>query len=370
MSKRGLTPGFVKRAAHSGGPGPDKHGDFHGLILRVAATGAKTWIWRGTVHGRRRDLGLGGWPYVSLDEARDTAFEYRRLARRGGDPEALRERAGIPTFHNAAIACLDVQKAGWRPGGKQAQIWWSAVQRYALPRLGRRRVDQISIAEVMATILPLAETKPESARRLRQYVSAVFKHSIAKGWRSDDPAGEALTAAMPKNGRTVQHQRALPHGEVAAALATVAATNAYWSTKAAFAFVVHSACRSGEVRLAEWSEIDLEARVWTVPASRTKTEREHRVPLSDGALAILAHARDHATTSGLVFPAARRRPMTDNTMSKLLRENGIAAVPHGLPFFIPRLGRRNRDPARGRGSLSCPQGGECRRKRLCPVDAL
>ena len=328
--QKGLSASFVKRVRHSGRTGPDKYGDFHGLILRVSTTGAKTWLWRGTIHGKRRDLGLGGFPYVTLDEARDTAFEYRRLARRGGDPAALREREGVPTFRDAALATLEVQKAGWRAGGKQAQIWWGAIERHALPRLGRRRVDQVSMAEVMATILPLAETKPESARRLRQYLGAVFKWAMAQGFRQDNPAGEALTAALPKSGRTVQHQRALPHGEVADALATVAATGAYWSTKAAFAFIVHTACRSGEARLAEWHEIDLDAREWRVPANRTKTGREHRVPLTDPALAILAEARDHADTSGLVFPSARGRAMTDNTISKLLRENDIAAVPHGF----------------------------------------
>lgn len=329
-NKRGLTAGFVKRVRHSGRPGPDKYSDFHGLILRVSATGAKTWIWRGTVQGRRRDYGLGGFPYTTLEEARDAAYEHRRQARRGIDPATLRDNAGIPTFRDAALATLEVQKAGWREGGKQTQIWWNAMERHALPRLGRRRVDQISISDILATLLPLAETRPESARRVRQYISAVFKHCIAQGYRDSNPAGEALTAAMPKNGRAVQHQRALPHGEVADALATVAATGAYWSTKAAFAFIVHTACRSGEARLAGWDEIDLEARVWTVPAGRTKTGKEHRVPLSDAALSILAEARAHADSSGLLFPSARGRAMTDNTISKLLRENGIAAVPHGF----------------------------------------
>lgn len=328
---------FVKNVAHSGRKGADKHFDEHGLILRVRASGSKHWIWRGTVRGRRRDLGLGTFPYVSLGEARDKAFEYRRLAKAGEDPAAVHAPAGVaevqpkskaPTFRKAAAAVIDLHRPTWR-NPKSAAQWEASLRDYAYPVLGDMRVDEIGSGDILRALRPIWNAKRETAQRVRQRISAVMKSAIAAGHRPDNPAGDALTAALPKGGRKQLHQRALPYREVGAALEAVRGSNAQTSTKLAFEFLVLTAARSGEVRMMAWDEVDDEDGLWTVPASRMKAGREHRVPLSSRASEILAEAEE-LRENELVFPSARGHRMSDNTISKLLRDLGINAVPHGF----------------------------------------
>ena len=328
---------FVKNVAHSGRKGADKHFDEHGLILRVRASGSKHWIWRGTVRGRRRDLGLGTFPYVSLGEARDKAFEYRRLAKAGEDPAAVHAPAGTaemqpksdaPTFRKAAAAVIDLHRPTWR-SPKSAAQWEASLRDYAYPVLGDMRVDEIGSGDVLRALRPIWNTKRETAQRVRQRISAVMKGAIADGHRLDNPAGDALTAALPKGGQKQRHQRALPHRDVAEALEKVRGSNAQTSTKLAFEFLVLTAARSGEVRLMTWDEVDAGCGLWTVPASRMKAAREHRVPLSGRAKEVLAEA-EKLRENDFVFPSARGRRMSDNTLSKLLRDLGIEAVPHGF----------------------------------------
>ena len=165
---------------------------------------------------------------------------------------------------------------------------------------------------------------------MRQRIGAVMKWAVAEGYRQDNPAGDAIGAALPKNTVHRKHQTALPHAEVGAALATIQASDAYQATKLAFEFLVLTACRSGEVRGAQWQEVDLETATWTIPASRMKARLAHRVPLSERALAILHEARELKDESGLVFPSVTGRALTDSTISKLCRENNIGCVPHGM----------------------------------------
>ena len=150
------------------------------------------------------------------------------------------------------------------------------------------------------------------------------------GHRNDNPAGDAIGAALPKNSGPAKHYRALPQSEVADAIAKVRDSGAGIATKLAIEFLILTAARSGEVRLAEWGEIDLDTATWTVSPERMKTKRAHRVPLSDRALAILTEADDFADASGLVFSSPRGKPLSDATLSKLIRELGIDAVPHGF----------------------------------------
>ena len=156
-----------------------------------------------------------------------------------------------------------------------------------------------------------------------------MKTAIAASHCADNPAVDALTSALPKGGQVQTHQRALPHDQVAQALATERASNAHLSTKLAFEFLVLTAARSGEVRLTTWNEVDLDGRPWTVPAQRMKAQKEHRVPLSVRAAAMLAEAAE-LRDGDLVFPSVTGRPMSDATLSKLIRELAITAVPHGF----------------------------------------
>ena len=320
-----LTAAFVRTVT-----APGKYHDQHGLILRIHHAESKQWIWRGTVRGKVRDFGLGGFPYVTLAEARETAFQYRKLARAGGDPGALRTGRSVPTFHEAAETAIQLHEVGWRDGGKSAKQWRASLEAYAMPRLGRRRVSDINTADVMAVLLPIWNEKRETARRVRQRISTVMRWAVAEGHRHDNPAGEAIGAALPKNGHQRRHQTALPHPDVADAIRKVRESDAYLTTKLALEFVTLTATRSGEVRGARWGEVDLEAATWTVPGGRMKSKREHAVPLSARALEVLEAARHLSDGSGLVFPSPTGRVLSDNTLSKLLRELEIPAVVHGM----------------------------------------
>ncbi len=327
---RSLTSAFVKNVRHSGRNGPDKYGDHHGLLLRVMPTGGKQWIWRGTIRGKRVDLGLGGWPYVSLYSARQSAFEYRKLVREGGDPRSLRSKQIAPTFAEAVSTVIGIHEPGWKDGGKSSNQWRSSLRNYAVPRLGKLSVGDISTADIMAVLLPIWNEKPETARRVRQRIGAIMKWAVAQGHRLDNPAGDALGAALPKTSVAKKHHRALPHTKVADAIATLRESRAHWATVAALEFLILTASRSGEVRKARWEEVDLDTATWTVPAGRMKMQREHRIPLSDRALQILAEACQWTDGTGLIFPSVTGRPLSDNTLSKLLREQGIRAVVHGF----------------------------------------
>ena len=184
----------------------------------------------------------------------------------------------------------------------------------------------------MAVLEPIWNEKRETARRVKQRISAICRWAVAQGHRTDDPAGIVIDAALPRNGVERRHMPALPYDEVADCLAKVKASKrASAASKLALEFLVLTAARSSEVRKATWNEIDIEGAVWTLPAERMKANREHRVPLSGRALDVLYDAGELSEGSGLVFPGSRRgRPLSENTHAKLLRELGFDAVTHGF----------------------------------------
>ena len=311
--------------------GPGFHGDGAGLHLKVDATGSRRWVQRLVVRGKRTDIGIGPASTVSLAEARRQAQENRTIARAGGDPLAERQQAkAIPTFEEAARTVHELFGPTWR-NPKHRDQWISTLERYAFPHFGRTKVSEVSSGDVMRALSPIWVGKPETARRTRQRIRKVFSWVIAQGWRKDNPAAE-LQDALPKSDRRQVHHKALPYQEVPAAIATVKSSHAMAATKLAMEFLVLTAGRSGEIRGATWSEIDIEARTWTIPAARMKAKKDHRVPLSDRAIEILEEAkllRDE--DSDLVFPGGKRgAALSDMTIGKLLRENGIPCVAHGF----------------------------------------
>ncbi len=308
---------------------PGKYGDQHGLILRVQPSGSKAWIWRGTVNGKRRDLGLGRYPYVTLAEARARAFEYRKVALDGGDPVTLRA-GGVPTFARAAETVIALHARGWKSSTTEGD-WRSSLGTYVLPAIGSMRVDEITSADVMNCLIPIWAVKADTARRVRQRIARVMQWTIAQQYRQDNPADDAVLQALPKQERRQKHHRALPHREVAAAVAKVrAATQIDPTVRAAFQVVALTATRSGEVRGARWSEIDLAAKVWAIPAERMKGGREHRVPLSGPVLEVLAEARRHSDGSPLVFPRKTGGEIPAWMLGKVPGRVGIDATVHGL----------------------------------------
>ena len=329
--------------------GPGRYSDGNGLILVVWPSGSRNWIQRITVDGKRKDIGLGGYPAVKLAEAREAARRNKEAVRSGRGPESGQHRAE-PTFEAAAVRVHGERAPGWR-NPKHAAQWIETLRRYAFPCIGSRRISTITTADVLAALMPIWHSKPETARRVRQRISTVMLWAVAHGYRADNPAGEVLGAVLPRQngGGPRSHFKAVPYGDVGGALATIRQSGALPATRLAFEFLVLTAARSGEVRMATWAELDMDAATWTVPAERMKAGREHRVPLSPAALDVLHQAaagiegagrsrpkrprwpnRGDTAGAALVFPAPRGGPLSDSTLSKLLRENDVAGVPHGF----------------------------------------
>lgn len=311
--------------------GPAFLADGHGLHLKVDASGAKRWVQRINIQGKRPDIGLGSASLVTLAEAREAALQNRKAARAGEDPiAAKRASTGILTFKEAAQKVHDLSAPTWR-NEKHGQQWTNTLDTYVYPTFGSKRIDQVNGTDVLAVLTPLWNEKPETAKRVKQRIGTVMKFAMAQGWRGDNPA-DAITKALPKHDRSkVKHHKALPYDQVAAALTIIKASDAGVITKLAFEFLVLTATRSSETLKASWSEIDIDKAVWIIPASRMKTKRAHRVPLSPRALAILEEARPFRRDDDLVFPGTKDgKPLSDMTLSKLTKELKIAAVPHGF----------------------------------------
>ena len=325
---QGLSARFVETVSRAGRYGDGRGG--YGLSLLVKATKngrvSKTWSQRIRINGQVTNLGLGPYPIVTLAEARRKALKNRQAVEQGRNPRG----GGVPTFSAAAEKVIAIHAASWKNSGRSAEIWRSSLDTYAYPRIGHKPVDEITTADVMSIVTPIWTKKAETAKRVRQRISVIMRWSIAQGHRTDDPASGAITAALPRQDTRKNHQRSVPHREVAAAVEAVRASQASPVTKLAFEYLVLTACRSGELRGAIWDEVDTDAAAWTVPGARTKTSDEHRVALSGRALEILEAARSLADRSGLIFPSTTGRQLSNNTMRKLLIDLGIPAVPHGF----------------------------------------
>ena len=313
---------------------PGRYGDgrgSHGLSLLVKPTKngrcSKTWSQRLYINRRPVMIGLGSFPVVSLAEAREKALENRRALAQGKDPRRSRV---IPTFEQAAEAVIALRADTWRDGGRTAGIWRSSLGRFVYPQIGSKRINEISSGDVMRVLLPIWNDKRATATKLKSRIGGVMAWAIAQGYRTDNPAGDAIAAALPRTGAQQTHHRALPHHQVADAIAAIRNSDAWPATKLAFEYLVLTAARSGEIRGARWDEIDLDSETWIVPGDRTKTGKPHRVPLSSRALELLTDATTIADASGLLFPSPTGRTLSDATISKLLKERNIGAVPHGF----------------------------------------
>ena len=304
---------------------PGRYHDGQGLYLQVDPSSARRWLQRVVIRGKRTDLGLGGWPLVSLNAAREKALENRRTARSGGDPRT--EKRDVPTFAEAAAEVVEFNRPTWK-NAKHAAQWTSTLSTYVFPHFGSRLVSEVSGSDVMKALTLIWTAKPETARRARQRIGAVMKWAIANNYRLDNPAGDAIESVLPKTSRTQAHRAALHYTAVPAAMRAVRASKA--SSKLCLEFQVLTASRPGEARQAQWSEVDADTRTWTIPSERMKADREHRVPLSTQTMEILAEARSLDDGSGLVFPSRSGRPLSDMTHRKLLMTLGIDCVPHGF----------------------------------------
>ena len=312
---------------------PGRYSDGGGLHLYISKAGSKSWVQRITIEGRRRDIGLGGFPSVSLALAREKAAEKRAAVAEGRDPLADKRSPAMPTFREAASAAHEANRPRWR-NTKHIISWMQTLERHAMPKLGNIPLDRIDRGEVLRVLTPIWTTRPETARRVRQRMRAVFRWGMAHGFMDSNPAGEAIDGALPPMPKVKAHLRALPYQEVGAALETVEGSQASIAAKLCFRFLVLTAARSGEARGARWDEVDLQEKVWRIPSVRMKAGKEHRVPLSVQAIGLLGEATEMPDESGLVFPSPLKpgAPMSDMTLTKVLRATGLAerATVHGF----------------------------------------
>ncbi|MBO9451083.1 integrase arm-type DNA-binding domain-containing protein [Tropicibacter sp. R16_0] len=311
---------------------PGRHGDGRGLFLYVKPSGARSWVLRYQVQGRRRDLGLGAYPEVSLAMARDRALEARRLIAEGGDPIAKKRQATHKTLRDAALELIESRRPGWK-NAKHAAQWTSTLEAYVFPKIGEVQVAKVETSDVIATLAPIWSEKPETANRVRQRIEAVIDYASALGIRNgDNPArwrGHLdHLLPKPKKVRAVKHHPALPHAEIAEFMADLSERSGVAAR--ALAFTILTAARSGETRGMTWAEVDLGAKLWTIPGVRMKAGKEHRVPLTGAVIALLgARQSDDALVFGSEAKAGK--PISDMSMTAVLRRMGRDGITvHGF----------------------------------------
>ncbi|MBS0407252.1 MAG: integrase arm-type DNA-binding domain-containing protein [Proteobacteria bacterium] len=315
-------------------------GGVTGLYLYINDANARSWVLRIVVGDKRRHIGLGGYPDVTLAQARDKARAARDEVSRGIDPIVQRralasqlraQQAADKTFKQAAQAYIEAHGDTWKNPKHRAQ-WVSTLTTYAYPHVGELAVRDIGQGHVLSILEPIWKTKNETASRLRGRIESVLDWATARGLRSgENPARwkghlDKLLPA-PSKVQKVEHHRALPIDEMPAFMQALRQREGLAAR--ALEFAILTAARSGEARGAIWEEIDAKAKVWTIPAERMKAGREHRVPLSDAALHLLK-ALPRLADSPLVFPAPRGGQLSDMTLNAVMRRMQVDAVPHGF----------------------------------------
>ncbi|MEI4196444.1 tyrosine-type recombinase/integrase [Roseovarius sp. E0-M6] len=333
----------LRRVAHPGFGGNYNVavGGVDGLQLQVTPTGARSWLLRVTIKGKRRQIGLGSYPDVTLAQARERARGFKDQIWNGIDPLAEKRRLN---FAQAMEKTLDARMAEFR-NEKHKKQWRSTLDTYAVPLLGKMAVSDIDVSDVLRVLEPIWTTKTETASRLRGRIEAVLSWATVGGHRTgDNPARWRgnLDAVLPKPGKVakVRHNPALSLADAADWFTDLRKRDGM-ATRA-LEFVALTAARSGEVRGATWDEIDTEAGLWIIPADRMKAGKEHRVPLTAEAVALL-EALPRMQGSDYVFPAARGGALSDMALSACMKRineardggyldprSGRPAVPHGL----------------------------------------
>lgn len=326
----------VKRAMR---PGLHAVGGVPGLCLQIAPSGAKSWILRVLVNGRRREIGVGGYPDVILAEARERARAIRMQIRDGVDPvadrrarrAAQRAKVNAVTFEQAAREWHQSKQSEYRNPKHAAQVL-RTIKAYAVPVIGTMPVEQIGLKDVLAVLQPVWADKTETASRLRGRIENVLAWATVSGHRTgDNPARwkgnlDAVLAQPGKIAR-VKHHAALPIEQLPTFFARLRQQSGMAAR--ALEFLILTAARSGEVRGAKWMELDSDAGVWTVPAERMKARREHRVPLASQARDLLERLPKFEG-SDFVFSAPRGGMLSDMSISAVMRRMDAEAVPHGF----------------------------------------
>lgn len=320
-------------------------GGVAGLGLNVTQTGSRSWVLRYQVAGIRKDMGLGGYPDVPLALAREQARAARLKLSQGIDPllaarsarrQMIAELGAAVTFSTAAKELIALKEPTCK-SAKHIQQWRTTIAKYAEPKLGKLAVKDIDQNDVLEVLEPIWKVTPETASRLRGRIEAILDWAIAKGYRTESNPARwkgLLDKLLPSRGQfaRVEHHPALPYTELPAFMHRLSGVSGMGAR--ALEFAILTGCRSGEVRGATWEEVNFEQAMWVVPASRTKTKREHRVPLSEQTLALLRRLKETSFCS-YVFASSRSSQssgaqLSDMTLSAVLRRMKVDAVPHGF----------------------------------------
>jgi integrase len=311
---------------------PGRYADGNGLYLVVDPSGAKRWVLRTVVRGKRRDMGLGGLRLVSLAEARVKALEYRKHARAGGDPTEARRQAKltVPTFAEAANRTIDQHRPSWK-NAKSVTAWNSTLTTYVFPVFGQKPVDRIETSDVLKALSPIWLTKPETARRVRRRIAVILDWAKAAGYRTGDNPVEGVDRGLPRHTEKRGHFAAIPYADVPQFVRKIPDLPTNLFARLGLEFLILTAARTNEVLRAEWSEVDLEKAIWTVPAGRMKAGRTQRVPLAARALVLLSSAHESSDGSGLIFPGRKTdEPMSNMVFLMMLRRMGMTFTAHGF----------------------------------------
>lgn len=339
-----ITDLMAKKAAPKGAPIAD--GTIQGLRLEPGPTKGKgKWIIRylSPTTNKRRDMGLGTYPEVAIPEARRRGLEARRLIASGVDPIDARQasfKAGnvAKTFRQAAETYHEEQKPGWK-NPKHADQWINTLEAYVFPAIGNRKVAELAPRDFADALRPIWLKIPETASRVKQRCHAVMKWCWAHGLVTGNPVDvvDHLLPAQPGKRVRVQHFPSMPWQDIPKFATAVLRAKEPNVSRLLLEFVILTAARSGEARAMTWSEVDFQAKVWTVPASRMKAKVAHRVPLSTRAIEILTIQRQKHPESDLVFPAPRGGVLSDMALTKFLRDvkakssdPGETATAHGF----------------------------------------
>lgn len=324
--------GLATKGANAGKPrtGSVRYSDGGGLYLVIKPSGAKSWVLDYKRPGRasREYMGLGGYPDVSLGEARDEAARLRKFARKGLDPKVERDRglAVVPTFAEAMKAAHEDLGKGW--ADKTAAAFLSSLELHAKV-IENLRVDEIEAADVNKALRPIWRDKPQIARKVRHRILQVLAYSKSHGWRSERvPDAKEISNGLGKQPKSEGH-RAVPYKDVPTFMASELAKDDS-PARLALLFIVLTAARQGEARLAGWDEIDFDDRLWRRPAEHMKSRKAHDVPLSDAAFAVLERAKVLRDKSGLIFPNSKGKPLSDAAVGKMLKMAGRTETVHGF----------------------------------------
>ena len=310
---------------------PGNYTDGLGLLLRIDDRGARKWVLRTMVAGRRRDIGLGSAVEVTLGEARDRRDAIRREIRGGADPiAAKRKKAETPDFATLARDIHSSLKGDWKNGKHRAQ-WLRTLEIYAFPSLGRVKVDAIDGPAIESVLSPIWTAKPETARRVKQRIARVLDVAIARNHRPGPNPADAAMADKSKKRPKQKSFAAMPYADVPGFFVQLCKSPAPTTGNLALRLLILTAARTGEVLGARWDEIDEKAALWIVPAERMKMGEAHRVPLSPAALAILNDVRRLCDGSPLIFPGPKRgQPLSNMVFTAALKRMNIPYTAHGF----------------------------------------